>query len=311
MAETAEDWKNTAAETFYGSSSGLSFFGMSESDFSQETQSAQQWLSGLIGVWTDGQKETDEIVDSWTASFKALTANTRDALSEMKATADASGYTGVSAQLQSDIDQLDALDQEIERLLKKRQNGYFSEGDQIRLQELIDTREAIIVKYHLTPAETDGFDTIAKKVEAEVARANARGKSDADVSVYENAMVAAAEGMAAINAQIDAQYDKEYGLIMLIEDAAQRQTALDELNLKYNENRRAAALEYAQTMASVVMPVWQQDDIQQAAADIDTLNQKLREYSMASETDKPACWPTSMQSPQAWTKARWWSTSAC
>ena len=48
---------------------------------------------------------------------------------------------------------------------------------------------------------------------------------------------------------------------MLIEDAAQRQTALDELNLKYNENRRAAALEYAQTMASVVMPVWQQDDI--------------------------------------------------
>lgn len=287
MAETAEDWKNTAAETFYGSSSGLSFFGMSESDFSQETQSAQQWLSGLIGVWTDGQKETDEIVDSWTASFKALTANTRDALSEMKATADASGYTGVSAQLQSDIDQLDALDQEIERLLKKRQNGYFSEGDQIRLQELIDTREAIIVKYHLTPAETDGFDTIAKKVEAEVARANARGKSDADVSVYENAMVAAAEGMAAINAQIDAQYDKEYGLIMLIEDAAQRQTALDELNLKYNENRRAAALEYAQTMASVVMPVWQQDDIQQAAADIDTLNQKLREYSMASETDKP------------------------
>lgn len=40
-------------------------------------------------------------------------------------------------------------------------------------------------------------------------------------------------------------------------------------------------------MASIVMPVWQQDDIQQAATDIDTLNQKLREYSMASEADKP------------------------
>ena len=125
-------------------------------------------------------------------------------------------------------------------------------------------------------------------MEAEVARAHARGQSDADVSVYENAMVAAAEGMAAINAQIDAQYDKEYALIMLIEDASERQAALDELNLKYNENRRAAALEYAQTMASIVMPVWQQDDIQQAAADIDTLNQKLREYSMASESEKPA-----------------------
>ncbi len=259
MADTAEKWKDTAAETFYGNSDGLSFFGMNESDFTSEQQNAQEWLSGLLSVWTDGQKET----------------------------ADANGYTSVSAQLQSDIEQLDALDQEIERLLKKRQNGYFSENDQIRLQELIDTREGIVIKYHLTPAETDGFDTIAQKVEAEVARAHARGQSDADVSVYENAMVAAAEGMAAINAQIDAQYDKEYALIMLIEDAAQRQAALDELNLKYNENRRVAALEYAQTMASVVIPVWQQDDIQQAAADIDTLNQKLREYSMASETDKP------------------------
>ncbi|MBQ4265597.1 MAG: phage tail tape measure protein [Clostridia bacterium] len=287
MTETAEKWKDTAAETFYGSSEGLSFFGMTESDFTNEQQTAQEWLSGLIAVWTDGQKETDEIVSHWTESFKTLTASTREALTELKETADANGYTSVSAQLQSDIEQLDALDQEIERLLKKRQNGYFSENDQIRLQELIDTREAIVVKYHLTPAETDGFETIAQKVEAEVARAHARGKIDADVSVYENAMVAAAEGMAAINAQIDAQYDKEYGLIMLIEDAAERQAALDELNLKYNENRRAAALEYAQTMASIVMPVWQQDDIQQAAADIDTLNQKLREYSMASETDKP------------------------
>ena len=287
MAETAENWKNTAAETFYGNSDGLSFFGMSESDFTNEAQTAQEWLSGLLTAWTDGQKETDEIVSEWTESFKTLTANTRDALTELKATADANGYTGVSTQLESDITQLDALDQEIERLLKKRQNGYFSENDQIRLQELIDTREAIVVKYHLTPAETDGFETIAQKVEAEVARAQARGKSDADVSVYENAMVAAAEGMAAIKAQIDAQYDKEYALIMLIEDASERQAALDELNLKYNENRREAALEYAQTMASIVMPVWQQDDIQQAAADIDTLNQKLREYSMASETDKP------------------------
>ena len=287
MAETAENWKDTAADTFYGKSQGLSFFGMSESDFTKETQTAQEWLSGLLTVWTDGKKETDEIVTEWTESFKTLTAGTRDALTELKATADANGYTGVSAQLQSDIEQLDALDKEIEKLLKKRQNGYFSEKDQIRLQELIDTREGIVVKYHLTPAETDGFDTIAQKVEAEIARAHARGQSDADVSVYENAMVAAAEGMAAINTQIDAQYDKEYGLIMLIEDASERQAALDELNLKYNENRRTAALEYAQTMASIVMPVWQQDDIQQAASDIDTLNQKLREYSMASEADKP------------------------
>ena len=175
MNETAEDWKNTAAETFYGSSEGLSFFGMSDSDFSRQTQSAQDWLDGLLKVWTDGEKETDEIVSSWTESFKTLTASTREELSNLKATADESGYSGVSEQLAKDIETLDSLDSEIESLLQKRQNGYFSESDQIRLQELIDTREAIEIKYNLTPADTDGFEGIAQKVEAEVARAQARG----------------------------------------------------------------------------------------------------------------------------------------
>ena len=140
---------------------------------------------GLLTVWTDGKKETDEIVSEWTESLKTLTANTRNALVELKATADANGYTGVSAQLQADIDQLDAIDKEIERLLRKRRTATSPKVTRSDLQELIDTREAIVVKYHLTPAETDGFETIAQKVEAEVARAHARGQSDADVSVYE------------------------------------------------------------------------------------------------------------------------------
>ena len=180
------------------------------------------------------------------------------------------------------------MDAEIERLLKKRQNGFFSEKDQIRLQELIDTREAIEVKYHLTPEETGGFETISQKVEAEVARAQARGKTDADTSVYENAVKAAAEGMAAINAQIDERYDKEYGLIQLIEDETERQKALEDLNSRYNEERKAAAQEYAETLSSIVMPVWNQPEIQQASQQMDELFTKLREYSMASESEKPA-----------------------
>ena len=288
MNETAQQWKDTAAETFYGSSEGLSFFGMSEGDFSRQAQSAQDWLDGLLKVWADGEKETDEIVSSWTESFKALTASTREELSNLKATADESGYTGVSEQLAKDIETLDSLDSEIESLLKKRQNGYFSEDDQIRLQELIDTREAIEIKYNLTPADTDGFEGIAQKVEAEVARAQARGQSGADVSVYENAVKAAAEGMAAVNAELDAQYDKEYAVVQLIEDSTERQNALDALNARYNENRLAAAREYAQTLAGVVMPVWEQDDIQQANQQVDTLLTKLREYSMAGEGEKPA-----------------------
>ena len=75
-------------------------------------------------------------------------------------------------------------------------------------------------------------------------------------------MVAAAEGMASVNSALDTQYDKEYAVIQLIEDAAERQAALDALNAKYNADRRAAAQEYAQLMADMVNPVWQQDNVQ-------------------------------------------------
>lgn len=288
MNETAKKWKDTAAETFYGKSEGLSFFGMSESDFVRQTQSAQEWLDGLIKVWTDGEKETDEIVSQWTESFKSLTASTREELAALKDAADESGYAGVSDQLADDMSMLDALDAELVALLGRRQNGYFSDADQIRLQEMIDTREAIEIKYRLSPADADGFDTIRQKLEAEVARAQARGRMDADVTVYENAVVAAAQGLAAMNGEIDAQYDKEYALIQLIEDSTERQNAMEALNAKYNENRRNAALEYAALLSDVVPKVWAQADIQQAASDVDTLTRKLREYSAAGEAEKPA-----------------------
>lgn len=287
MAKVADDWKNNAADTFYGNSEGLAFFGMSESDFTRELQSAEDWMNGLIAVWTDGQKESDEIVAEWTESFKELTASTRTELEKMQEDARAAGYTSVVDQIAADIDTLDAMDAEIERLLKKRQNGFLTDAEKIRLAELIDTREAIEVKYNLSPADPDGFETIRKKVEAEIARANARGESDASVTVYENAVVAAAQGMAAINAQIDEQYDKEYALIQLIEDSAERRAAQEALDARYLEQRRTAAIEYGETLASIVMPVWNSEDIQQAGADVDTLLQKLREYSAASESDKP------------------------
>ena len=260
MAKTAKSWKETAAETFYGSSQGLSFFGMSKDDFKRATGNSREWLNGLLDVWSDGKKETREIVSEWTESFKSLTASTHEELTSLKETADQAGYSSVSAQLQTDIDTLDSMDKEIARLLKKKQNRKLSERDKVRLQELIDTREAIEVKYHLSAADTDGFDTIRNKVEAEVARVEARGQ-EVSATVYENAMVAAAEGMSAVNTSLDEQYDKEYALIQLIENSAERQQALDALNARYNSDRRAAAMEYAQLMADVVMPVWQQSDI--------------------------------------------------
>ena len=287
MEDTARQWKDTAADTFYSQSEGLSFFGLDSGSFTRETKSAREWLQGVLAVWSDGKKETNEIVREWTDSFKELTASTRSELEEMRETAQTAGYTSVADQLSGDIDKLDAMDAEISRLLKKRQNGYFSDKDKIRLQELIDAREAIEVKYHLSAADTDGFEQIGQKLQAEIARAQAAGKPDADVTVYENAVKAAAEGMGAINTQLAEQYDKEFALIQLISDETERQQALDQLNAKYNSDRLAAAQQYAQTLASIIMPVWQQEDIQGAAADIDTLTQKLREYSAADESEKP------------------------
>ena len=281
MTKTANAWKSTVADTFY-SQSGLSAFGMSEDDFTRNTLTAQEWKDGLLAVWSDGKKETDSIVSDWTESFKNLTTSTREELQSMQSTADDSGYTAISSQLSADIAQLDAMDTEVEKLLKRRQSKNFSEKDEKRLQQLVDEREAIEVKYHLTPADTDGFETIRQKLQAEVARAQAQGQETADASVYESAMVAAAEGMAAINTQMDAQYDKEYALIQLMQDETERQQALETLNAKYNTNRMDAAEQYALTLAGIVMPVWNQEDIQQAGADIDTLYAKLREYSITS-----------------------------
>ena len=208
MEDTARQWKDTAADTFYSQSEGLSFFGLDSGSFTRETKSAREWLQGVLAVWSDGKKETNEIVREWTDSFKELTASTRSELEEMRETAQTAGYTSVADQLSGDIDKLDAMDAEISRLLKKRQNGYFSDKDKIRLQELIDAREAIEIKYHLSAADTDGFEQIGQKLQAEIARAQAAGKPDADVTVYENAVKAAAEGMGAINTQLAEQYDK-------------------------------------------------------------------------------------------------------
>ena len=291
MQKTAKSWKETAADTFYGNSQGLSFFGMSKDDFTRAAGSSRDWLKGLLDVWSDGKKETNAIVSEWTNSFKNLTASTREELTSLKKTADEAGYSSVSSQLQADINTLDSMDKEIARLLKRRQSKKLTERDKVRLQELIDAREAIEVKYHLSAADSDGFDTIRKKIEAEVARAEARGQ-EVSATVYENAMVAAAQGMSAVNTSLDQQYDKEYALIQMIENSAERQKAMDALNAKYNSDRRAAAAEYAQLMADVVMPVWQQGDIQTAKTQVGDLLQLLRQYSTAStEAEKKSFLP--------------------
>ena len=141
------------------------------------------------------------------------------------------------------------MDKEITRLLKRKQNRKLTDKEKVRLQELIDTRDAIEIKYHLSSADAEGFDTIRRKVEAEVARAEASGQ-EVSTSVYESALVAAGEGMGAVNRSLDEQYEKEYSLIQLIQDETERQQSSVSLSgntfyIRDDKDVQALAIEIA------------------------------------------------------------------
>ena len=285
MIDTADEWKRTAADTFYNEQNGgLAFFGMTTDDFKSDktATNAKAWLAGLIEVWTDGKNETQEIVDEWTGSWKSLTENTRSELQQLQEASKEAGHTGVADQIQKDIDSLDGMDKEIETLLKKRQNGYLTDDEKVRLQELIDTRDAIIVKYKLEPdSETAGYETILEGIEKARARARALGKQDADVGVYQQAVVATAEGFATINRELDDQYDKEYAVIQLIGDEKERKEAQAKLDEQYSADRLAAAREYARTLSQVIGPAWESEKIQDTKKNLDDLSSALSAYDFA------------------------------
>lgn len=290
MEKTAQSWKNTAAETFYGTSEGLSFFGMSSSDFEKvektTTQSAQDWYSGMIKVWLDGKKETNTIVSQWTNSFKDVTAAHRTTLQQLKTRADASGNTALSQQLQEELDKLDAYDERVAYILKNRQNEYIWVKEREELKAMMADLDEIEIRYRLTDGSIEGFDTIEKKVEAAVARAQATGETDASVAVYEAAVVAAAEGMATLNAQLNEQYDTQYEIIRQMDDEAEKQKALALLNEQYNADRKAAAQAYADTLAGVIMPVWNQEDIQDTKGQLADLVTLMGQYNNAAAGSK-------------------------
>jgi len=281
MDETARGWKSTAADIFYNQG-GLSLFGMSAEDFTRDKKSAMEWMNGVLNVWQAGKSRKNSVVKEWTDSFKEITASTREALQKLHTGAKESGYTTLFDQMEQDIKTLDTLDKEVSKLLKRRQSGKFTDKDKVRLQELIDTREAIEVKYKLTAADTEGFEAIRAKLEAELARAQAKGQTGIATSTYAAAIVASAEGMAAVNAQLDAQYEKEYRLIQLMQSGSEQEKALSALNVQYIQDRKAAAMEYAVLLAELVLPVWNQAEIQQVDQDIDALYSKLGEYSLAA-----------------------------
>lgn len=279
MNQTAEKWKSSTARTFYTESRGLDAFGVSADSFARKTAKAYDWLGALTEEWSDELIETDDTVKSYVDSFKTVTDSTRDSLKELAAQAKENGYSELYAGMQLDIAELDAIDARVAALVKKRQESFLTDDDLRELSDLINRRQEIDVQYNLSPSDK-GFGEIERSADAALARAKA-AKADT-AQVYEDALVASAQGMAEINRQLDAEYDQRYKLVQLMDDetqAAEKQARLTELDAWYQQQRYENGMQYAAAMGKYLQPVWESEGIEQTTKDLSELYNLLTDYA--------------------------------
>lgn len=288
MNKTAQNWKNTAADTFYSSGEGLGFFGLNAEDFqktaAKTTSTVQDWMDGMVEVWSDGKYETDAIVKEWQDSSDALSKDTRAHMVELRDQAQASGDTAKAQEINAAIAELDALDKRIRVNLNYFQGKNLTDKNKAFWQGLMDQKQAILLKWGFAEEPeggTEAYDTIAKKVRAAEARAKAMGE-EVDSSLYQEATLAASQGYAAVLQQMNDQYDAEYEKIIQINDATERNTQLTALNEKYTAQRAAAAKEFANASQGYVTTLLNSDDTKKTEGQLNTLLAKLKELSDAT-----------------------------
>lgn len=288
MNKTAQNWKNTAADTFYSSGKGLDFFGLNAEDFqktaAKTTSTVQDWMDGMVEVWSDGKYETDAIVKEWQDSSDALSKDTRAHMVELRDQAQASGDTAKAQEINAAIAELDALDKRIRVNLNYFQGKNLTDKNKAFWQGLMDQKQAILLKWGFAEEPeggTEAYDVIAKKVRAAEARAAAMGQ-EVDSSLYQEATLAASQGYAAVLQQMNDQYDAEYEKIIQINDATERNTQLTALNEKYTAQRAAAAKEFANASQGYVTTLLNSDDTKKTEGQLNTLLAKLKELSDAT-----------------------------
>lgn len=288
MNKTAQNWKNTAADTFYSSGKGLDFFGLNAEDFqktaAKTTSTVQDWMDGMVEVWSDGKYETDAIVKEWQDSSDALSKDTRAHMVELRDQAQASGDTAKAQEINAAIAELDALDKRIRVNLNYFQGKTLTDKNKAFWQGLMDQKQEILLKWGFAEEPEGGaeaYDTIAKKVRAAEARAAAMGQ-EVDSSLYQEATLAASQGYAAVLQQMNDQYDAEYEKIIQINDATERNTQLTALNEKYTAQRAAAAKEFANASQGYVTTLLNSDDTKKTEGQLNTLLAKLKELSDAT-----------------------------
>lgn len=284
LEDVADRWARHQAESIY-SGDGMGRFELTESDFvnaRKSLESAQEWKDGLIAVWTDGKKESNAIVKEWTDSFAELNNGVITELNTLRENAAQTGVSGLSDQIDDDITTLNNMNEEVAKLLKKRQNGYLTEKEKLRLDELIDTRQKIMIKYDLVPAEgEEGYKNLLKQVEAEESRQRLEQGENfrTDLSLYGDGLLAAAQGYKAIRDQHEADYDTQYKLIDQIEDETKKTKALAELQDAYDKQRQEDLQDYAATIQQLYPKIANSDEFKTASENFDLLIEKIGLYN--------------------------------
>lgn len=284
LEDVADRWARHQAESIY-SGDGMGRFDLTESDFvnaRKSLEAAQEWKDGLIAVWTDGKKESNAIVKEWTDSFAELNDGVIAELNTIRNNAAETGVSGLSDQIDDDIATLNNMNEEVAKLLKKRQNGYLTKKEKLRLDELIDTRQKIMIKYDLVPAEgEEGYKNILKQVKAEESRQRLEQGENfkTDLSLYGDGLLAAAQGYKAIREQHQADYDTQYKLIDQIEDETKKTKALAELSEAYGKQREEDLRDYAATIQQLYPQIANSDEFKVASENFDTLIEKIGLYN--------------------------------
>ena len=285
LNEQAQQWLNTQADTLYDTGNGnpLARFGLTPEDFAGSETAAQDWMDSLMTTWTDGKAETNQILKEYVDGFKKGSDDVRGAI---KGQSDLLSEYGAltpeaKANLDADLKQLDAYDQEVAALLKKRQNGMLSDEDQARLNEIIQARAQIQLKYEL---DTDGYDQIVTQMRAEIERLKAAGQDGGDPQLMGDTLNALADGRKAYMDALNASYDAEYANIQQIEDEGARQAALNALNERYNEQRMDGEEAYADAVKEAGAAAMENGDW---GDQLDTVNKLMAELGKGGEMDLP------------------------
>ena len=221
MNRTAQDFKNNAASTFF-QRDGLGQLGLTTDVFAVQKKSADTFFNNMRTGWSSTKRKSSETVQYWQNGWHALTNDTREGMLTLQETARGMGYGVLSDSISEDMKALDKIDKEYDRILKNARNRDFTEKELDRLQQLINQRQAIVIKYRLEEESTDtGFDAIDRALEDVKRRAEILGV-DAPDTAYEDAAVAYMQGWSSYSEKLNAQFDTDWASQQNIIDTTNR-----------------------------------------------------------------------------------------